>query len=230
VEYIAADEARQQIPWVRITDHQGRVTVYEAKEGRLKPPQVTLEAMRRMDCVDCHNRPTHIFRSPDEAVDIAMALGRIDPSLPSIKKNAVDALAADYLTTTDALQKIADTISRKYASSNTQTVQRAVTELQKIYRENFFPEMKSCWKVYPNNIGHLQWAGCFRCHDGEHTSADGKTISADCKSCHTIIAQGPGAELKTLSAQGLEFQHPSEELGDAWKDQKCSGCHNGGPM
>ncbi|HUJ71273.1 MAG TPA: NapC/NirT family cytochrome c [Verrucomicrobiae bacterium] len=230
VEYIAADEARQQIPWVRITDHQGHATVYEAKEGRLKPPQVTPEAMRRMDCVDCHNRPTHIFRSPDESVDTSMSLGRIDPSLPSIKKNAVDALAADYQTTAEAMAKIADTLSRKYPSADRDTVARAVAETQKIYRENFFPEMKSRWKVYPNNIGHYQWAGCFRCHDGEHTSADGKTISADCNSCHTIIAQGAGAELKTLSAQGLEFQHPSEDLGDAWKGQKCSECHNGASM
>ncbi len=230
VEYIATDEARQMIPWVRITDHQGHATVYEAKEGKLKPPQVTAEAMRRMDCVDCHNRPTHIFRSPDESVDTSLALGRIDPSLPSIKKTAVDALAADYQTTDEALEKIAETLSRKYTSSDHQAVQRTIVEAQRIYRENFFPEMKSRWKVYPNNIGHFQWAGCFRCHDGEHTSADGRTISADCTSCHTIIAQGPGTDMKTLSAQGFEFQHPSEDLGDAWKGQKCSECHNGASM
>jgi hypothetical protein len=157
-------------------------------------------------------------------------LGRIDPSLPSIKKNAVDALAADYQTTDEALEKIADTLSRKYTSSDPQAIQRTIAEAQRIYRENFFPEMKSRWKVYPNNIGHFQWAGCFRCHDGEHTSADGRTISADCTSCHTIIAQGPGTDMKTLSAQGFEFQHPSEDLGDAWKGQKCSECHNGGSM
>ena len=230
VEYIAADEARQTIPWVRITDQQGQTTVFESKEGRLKPPEINPQAMRRMDCIDCHNRPTHIFRSPDESVDMSMSLGRIDPSLPSIKKNAVDALAADYQTTDEALQKIAENLSKKYDGSDHETVQRAIVEVQKTYRENFFPEMKSRWKVYPNNIGHFQWAGCFRCHDGEHTSADGKTISANCNSCHTIIAQGPGAELKTLSAQGLEFQHPSEELGDAWKGQKCSECHNGSSM
>ena len=230
VEYIASDDARQVIPWVRITDHQGRVTVYEAKAGKLKTDQVTAEAMRRMDCIDCHNRPTHIFHAPDESVDISLSLGRIDPTLPSIKKNAVDALAANYQTANDAQQKIADALSKKYASSDPATVQRAIVEVQKIYRENFFPHMKSSWKVYPNNIGHFQWAGCFRCHDGEHVSTDGKMISADCTSCHTIIAQGPGTDMKTLSAQGFEFQHPSEDLGDAWKGQKCSECHNGASM
>ena len=254
VEYIATDEARQVIPWVRITDRQGHVTVYEAKDSKLKPDQITSAAIRRMDCIDCHNRPTHIFLSPDEAVDIALSLGRIDPALPSIKKNAVDALAADYQTTPEALQKIADSLSKKYASSDPATIHRAIIEVQKIYRENFFPEMRSSWKVYPNNIGHFQWPGCFRCHDGEHAAVDStgspqvdstgspqagsagspqaerKTISADCNSCHTIIAQGPGTDLKTLSAQGFEFQHPSEDLGDAWKGQRCSDCHNGTSM
>jgi hypothetical protein len=230
VEYIATDEARQVIPWVRITDPEGHVTVYEAKDGKLKPDQIAAAAIRRVDCIDCHNRPTHIFRSPDEAVDTAMALGRIDPALPSIKKNAVDALAADYPTTADALGELADSITKKYASANPQAVQRAVAELRKIYRANFFPEMKSCWKVYPNNIGHFEWPGCFRCHDGQHASADGRMISDHCNSCHIIIAQGAGTNLNTLSAQGFEFQHPSEELGDAWKGQKCSECHNGASM
>ncbi len=230
VEYIATDEARQVISWVRITDQQGRVTVYEAKDGKLKPEQITSAAIRRMDCIDCHNRPTHIFRSPDDAVDSAMALGRIDPALPSVKKTAVDALAADYPTTAGAVQQIADLLAKKYASANPAMVERAVAEVQKIYRENFFPEMKSRWKIYPNNIGHFEWPGCFRCHDGQHTNVDSRIISDNCTSCHTIIAQGAGTDLKTLSAQGFEFQHPSEELGDAWKGQKCSDCHNGGSM
>ncbi|HVM60991.1 MAG TPA: NapC/NirT family cytochrome c [Verrucomicrobiae bacterium] len=230
VEYIASDEARQVIPWVRITDREGHVTVYESKDSPLKPSQIVPEAMRRMDCVDCHNRPTHVFLSPDESVDTSMALGRIDPSLSSIKKNAVDVLAADYSTTDEAVEKIADTLSKKYASSDHVIVQRAIAEVQKIYRENYFPEMKSRWKMYPNNIGHLQWPGCFRCHDDQHTSADGKKISANCNSCHTIIAQGSGTELTTVSAQGLEFQHPAPDIGDSWKGMKCSDCHNGGPM
>lgn len=230
VEYIAADEARQKIAWIRFTDSKGNTAVYEAKENKLKPAQLAGASVRRMDCIDCHNRPTHILRSPDEAVDSAMALGRIDPALPSIKKNAVDALAADYRTTAEALENITDLLTKKYASASPATVQRAIAELQKIYQANFFPEMKSRWEVYPNNIGHYEWSGCFRCHDGQHASADGNIISDNCNSCHTIIAQGAGTDLKTLSAQGFEFQHPSEELGDAWKGQKCSDCHNGGSM
>jgi hypothetical protein len=231
VEYIASDEARQVIPWVRITDRDGRVTVFESKDGKLTPEQIAQSEPRRMDCIECHNRPTHIFRAPDDAVDTSLALGRIDPSLPSIKKNTVAALVGDYATKAEALTKIAEKLRADYPNEKDQAkVNAAVAEAQRIYRDNFFPEMKSNWKVYPNNIGHLDWAGCFRCHDDEHVSADGKKISADCNSCHTIIAQGAGTELKTVSAQGLEFQHPAEDLGDAWKGMKCSECHNGGPM
>ena len=231
VEYIATDEARQVIPWVRITDRQGHVTVYESKDGKLTPEQIAKSEPRRMDCIDCHNRPTHVFRSPDDAVDTALALGRIDRTLPSIKKNAVAALAGEYASTAEAESKISAALRAGYTNENDQAkVSAAVAEVQRIYRENFFPEMKSSWKVYPDNIGHLKSAGCFRCHDDQHASADGKKISADCTSCHTIIAQGAGTELKTVSAQGLEFQHPAEDLGDAWKGMKCSDCHNGGPM
>jgi len=229
-EYIAADEGRQVIPWVRMTDRNGQVTVFEAKEGRLKPEQVAAAALRRMDCIDCHNRPTHIFRSPDETVDMAMMLGRIDPKLPAIKKHAVEALAADYTDTETACQQIALKLKQQYTTADAGLVDRAITEAQKIYRDNFFPEMKSRWKAYPNNIGHLEWAGCFRCHDDQHVSATGKKISSDCTSCHTLIAQGAATDLKTVSAQGLEFAHPSEDVGDTWKGMKCNDCHSGGAM
>jgi len=231
VEYIATDDERQVIPWVRITDREGHVTVYQSQEGKLTADQLAKAAPRRMDCIDCHNRPTHVFRSPDEAVDTSMSLGRIDPSLPSIKKNAMAALAADYASTAEAQTKIAATLRAGYTNTTDQgKVDSAIAEVQRIYGENFFPEMKANWKVHPDNIGHLKSAGCFRCHDDQHVSADGKKISANCNSCHTIIAEGTGTELKTVSAQGLEFQHPAPDVGDSWKGMKCSDCHNGGPM
>jgi hypothetical protein len=231
IEYAAADEARQIIPWVRVTDHNGHITVYKTPDNKLAPEQLSNEHIRRMDCIDCHNRPTHIFSPPDESVDISMSLGRIDPSIPYIKKNAVAALAGEYKTETEAETKIAEKLRSDYTDyRDGEKLQAAIAEVQKIYRNNFFPEMKSSWKVYPNNIGHLNWPGCFRCHDGEHTSEEGRKISNDCTSCHTIIAQGAGSHLETLSAQGFEFQHPAEELGDAWKGMKCNECHNGGGM
>jgi nitrate/TMAO reductase-like tetraheme cytochrome c subunit len=97
--------------------------------------------------------------------------------------------------------------------------------VQLIYKDNFFPDMKASWKVYPDNIGHKDWPGCFRCHDGLHKTADGKgSIKAnDCNSCHTILAQGSGAELDQLTPKGQKFKHPGDEV-----EGGCNDCHKGG--
>ena len=95
---------------------------------------------------------------------------------------------------------------------------------QDIYEHNFFPEMKASWQAYPDHIGHQQWTGCFRCHEGEHTTADGKRMIAanDCNSCHTILAQGSGEELMQLTPQGQPFRHPGEDVAGL-----CNDCHHG---
>jgi len=230
IDYIS-DESRQKIPWVRVTGSDGKVTVYEAKGDKLTEEQVASSSKRVMDCIDCHNRPAHIYHSPSEAVNTAMAGGVIDRTLPFIKKNAVEALVQEAATETEAMDKISGNLKEEYATHPDQAkVAEAIAAVQDIYRENFFPEMKVSWKAYPSHVGHHEWPGCFRCHDGEHVSATGQKISADCNSCHTILAQGPTTDPKTISPQGLEFVHPGEDVGDAWKDAKCSDCHNGGPM
>ncbi len=220
VEYIASDEQRQVIPWVRVTDAQGVVTEY--KTSKFKPD--SKQVIRKMDCMDCHNRPAHNYQVPDDAVDLAMSLSRIDPGIPSIKKEAVKVLTRQYANETEALQKIATELAEKYPDDP--RIRPAIEAVQQIYRDNFFPEMKANWKVYPSNIGHKNWSGCFRCHDGEHLASDGKrTIKAnDCNACHIILAQGAGAELEQLNSKGQEFKHPGGDYGE----MKCSDCHTGG--
>jgi hypothetical protein len=84
--------------------------------------------------------------------------------------------------------------------------------------------MKADWSVYPDNIGHMIWPGCFRCHDGKHKSEDGRTVKAnDCNACHTILAQGSGVELLQLAPSGQPFKHPGGDY-----DLTCYDCHNGG--
>ena len=179
-----------------------------------------------MDCMDCHNRPAHVFRSPNDAVDTAMYLGKLDASMPLLKKTAVEILVKSYASSTDAADGIARTLGKKYPGDS--RLQSTIEEIQRIYRDNFFPEMKTNWKVHPNNLGHKDWLGCFRCHDGEHMVENGKqTIKAnDCKSCHLILAQGTGSQLDQLDMKGLEFHHPGDEIGD----MKCNECHSGGPL
>jgi NapC/NirT cytochrome c family protein len=235
VEYVATDPQRQVIPWVRMTDARtGAVTVYQATDAPLTDEQLARATIRRMDCMDCHNRPTHTFRSPRYAVNLAMAVGRIDPTLPSIEQAGVEALAADYPSTPVALRAIDEHVRKYYddnhaevARARSDAITRAVAELQGIYRQNFFPDMRSRWDVYPDNIGHLIFPGCFRCHDDRHRSADGKTIEKRCTSCHAITAQGRATALTfATDKQGLTFEHPAE-IGDLWKEMACNECHKG---
>ncbi|HWX22567.1 MAG TPA: NapC/NirT family cytochrome c [Candidatus Binatia bacterium] len=226
IEYVATDEARHKIPWVRLTDSQGVVTEYRAPRFT---NQVSEGSVRVMDCMDCHNRPAHRYQTPDSAVNLAIYLGHIDRTLPYVKTNALDALTRPYTTETQALQGIATILAEKYPADKYANCQKGVREtidaVQQIYKDNFFPAMKASWQVYSDNIGHKDWPGCFRCHDGKHKTPDGKrTIKAnDCNACHTILAQGTGAELEQMTPSGQKFKHPGDEV-----DGACNDCHSGG--
>jgi nitrate/TMAO reductase-like tetraheme cytochrome c subunit len=233
IEYIATDKEQQIIPWVRMTDLNGKAIVYESRDNALKPEQIAAAQPRRMDCIDCHNRPAHNYNSPVHSVDLAIRTGRIDEKIPYIKQQAVQALTAKWQSTEEALRGIAETLTTYYqtkqagfAKAEGQLLKQAIAEVQTIYQHNFFPAMKVNWSVYADNIGHKDFPGCFRCHDGSHVSADGQTITHDCRACHTIIVQGPDRELPTIAAQGLEFKHPVDISG-VWRQMMCSSCHNG---
>jgi nitrate/TMAO reductase-like tetraheme cytochrome c subunit/uncharacterized membrane protein len=221
VEYIATDFARQKIPWVRVTDAAGHVTVFKTRSFT---NDISTMEIRTMDCMDCHNRPSHRYLSPERAVNQAMALRRIDPGIPWMKTNAMFVLTRDYKTEEEATNSIAQTLAAKYPGDV--RVAAAIPVVQEIYSENFFPEMKANWSSYPDNVGHMIWPGCFRCHDGQHKTEDRKiTIKAnDCNTCHTILAQGAGAELDQLAPAGQQFKHPGGDY-----DGACTDCHNGGP-
>jgi nitrate/TMAO reductase-like tetraheme cytochrome c subunit len=231
VTYVAADEKRQVIPYVRVKNMQGRVTEFFAKDSTLTKEQIAQAGKHRMDCVDCHNRPTHIYVPPDLSVDNSLLARRLDASLPYLKQQAVAALTADYATTDAAMQGIAKAIESFYESkypaqarSKELDIRNAVEELQRIYRNTTFPEMKLNWQTHPNNIGHYHFSGCFRCHDGQHASADGKLIAKDCQICHTVLSQEEGG-VSMAAVQKVSFQHPID-LGDLTQ-VTCSDCHSG---
>lgn len=235
VDYIASDPQRQQIPWVRITDRlTGQSTEYVSSDTPLSREQIAAAEVRTMDCMDCHNRPSHIFRSPSYSLDQALQTGVIDPSLPFVKRTGVGLLAAQYGSVDEALGAIAKGVNDFYqqnypalATQRRHDVAAAVAALQDIYRQNFFPALKARWDVYPENVGHKIFRGCFRCHDGQHRSADGKSITASCTTCHTITVQGaPNALQFGTEPDGLPFQHPGD-VGDAWQAMPCSDCHTG---
>ena len=230
--YFATDEQRQVIPWVKMVDAKGNVTEFITKDTPPTQAQIDKAAERKMDCIDCHNRPSHIYTPPDLSVDRSMMAGSIEPSLPFIKAEGVDVLTADYKSQDEATKAIAEKISKFYAdkypqiaSSKADSIKNAVAELQRIYDTTFFPTMKVNWKTHPNDIGHMYYPGCFRCHDGNHVSKDGRVISKDCNSCHTLLDQQEGAaHLAQMQAQ--TFKHPVD-IGDLTA-VNCADCHTGG--
>ena len=233
ISYISTDSQRQVIPWVQQKDQSGHVTIYQSKASKLTPPQIAAASKRIMDCVDCHDRPSHIFLPPDEAVDNALFAKRMAASLPFLKQQALEVLTKNYPTKPEALANIASALrgfySSKYPqlySSQRASVDAAVAEVQTIYAANFFPYMKVDWRTHPNNIGHLYFPGCFRCHDGQHASADGKVIPNGCNSCHSVLEEAESGVPVMGNTAGVEFKHPVD-VGDLTQ-VTCSDCHTGG--
>ena len=232
IDYVAADDKRQVVPYIRVEDLQGRVTEYYAKDSTLGKDQIAKADKHHMDCVDCHNRPAHVYVPPDEAVDQSLLGRRLDASLPFIKQEAVTLLTGTYSTTDDAMHGIASRLQGFYeskypdvAKAKTLEIRTAVTEVQEIFKRTTFPEMKLNWQTHPNNLGHFYYTGCFRCHDGQHVSADGKVVSRDCNQCHTLLSESEGST--SLAAAALPtFKHPVD-LGDLTQ-VSCADCHSGG--
>jgi len=235
IEYKASDAQRQTIGWVkRINRTTGAVTVFEDTEHPIEKRQFDSLQTRTMDCMDCHNRPSHNYMPPQFFLDQAMAAGRIPTSLPFMKKLATDLVAKEYGTTDSALAGIRGGVDEFYRTGYPQVYEKnrpliaaAGRVIGEEYGKNLFPEMKVKWSAYPSNLGHMEFNGCFRCHDGNHKSAEGKVISKDCNLCHTIYAQGNPASLAMSPLDApLTFAHPVE-IGDAWKESVCTTCHTG---
>jgi hypothetical protein len=188
IEYVATDSRRETIPWVKLTDREGNVREY-AVDG-VTPEQLAAGEHRVMDCMDCHNRPAHTFEpSAERAVDIAIARGVIPRVLPFARRESVAAVTAEYPTTDAALEGIASKLRAAYKdrpAADAATIDRMIAGAQVVYRRNVFPLMKVGWATYPNNIGHIAFPGCFRCHDEEHKTRDGKVIGQDCETCHAM--------------------------------------------
>jgi nitrate/TMAO reductase-like tetraheme cytochrome c subunit len=206
IRYAAADAKRQTIPWVEYTNQtKGLVKTYSAADA--KPDAIQKLSTYGMQCVDCHNRPTHAFELPERALDVALSRGEISSTLPFIKKNGVEVLKAEYASNDDATAKILAAITgfyrEKYADLYTKQsaeVEQASKAVADIYNRNVFPDLKVAWGTYPNNLGHADYPGCFRCHDQAHAAKDGATITQDCSVCHQVLAveEASPEVLKTL--------------------------------
>jgi len=195
IHYISTDERRQVIPVVYYTNDKGKTVEYISTDIKVSKQELEKGEQRTMDCIDCHNRPTHAFELSANAVDLRMSRGLISPELPYIRKKAVELLKADYPNRDIGQKQIVEGIENYYRTSYPDVyngkrvlIEQSAENVAKIYLRNIFPDMKMGWGVHPNNLGHNDFPGCFRCHDGSHTSADGQTISNDCTACHNLLA------------------------------------------
>ncbi|HXY42324.1 MAG TPA: cytochrome C, partial [Vicinamibacteria bacterium] len=210
---------------LRYRSDENRQTMYEvevaAKDGTTRrwlspaadtPAGKAATEWRRMDCVDCHNRPTHIYRQPERELDAALFDHRVDGSLPYLRREGLKALLAEYPSQEAARAGISKAISGFYARSYPQMakdraaqVEAAGRALGDIWCWNVFPAMNIKWGTYRNHLGHSPDmagdVGCFRCHDEQHKTKDGKAISQDCSTCHSLLAQEEKdpAILKTIA-------------------------------
>lgn len=193
LHYLAADKEQQDIIRVELQDEDGHSTFYY-KHG-IEKTQIKARE-RLMDCLDCHNRPTHVFRAPGPALDRKILAGQIPVELPFIKREALAAITREYPDAASARQKISEQLRRWYgahypelAVSRSKLIDQAIAGAQQAYAENVFPQMNIHWGTYQSFIGHRNGGGCFRCHNGSLESADGKVISRACDLCHLILAE-----------------------------------------
>ncbi len=193
IRYAVADKKRQTIPWVEYRNLSGATREYLASDT--KPEQAAAMEKFAMQCVDCHNRAAHSFETADRAIDGAIAAGQIPSDLPFIKKTGLGLIQAQYASEEEASSKIAANLNEFYQqkypelfTSRPKDVSGAAHALDAIYRRNVFPDLKVTWGIYPNNLGHADYPGCFRCHDGSHVTAANDSITQDCATCHNAIA------------------------------------------
>jgi hypothetical protein len=199
------------------------------------------DELRRMDCIDCHNRISHTFPSPEQAMDQAVSTGQIDPSIPFIKSWGVDILQGQFASHAEAneqIEQLDDWLQRNYpefANTHQDRIEQAIDRLKQIYQNTVFPEMDIGWATHPDNIGHKEFPGCFRCHDGKHISPQGEAIRLECNICHTIpeitgaglpapvIGVAQANEPESHRSTNWLFIHREEQVAPA---AECAGCHN----
>jgi len=195
IRYIS-DESREDIFWVELTTPDGEVRVYTRDDEVEPTPEAVAEA-RIMDCVDCHNRPTHTFHVPNKAVDWILSTYPELQALPYYKKTAVDAIEGEYPSHAEGVAAVRQTVIDFYGAdypdllaSQNELVVRGAELASQAYGKTVFPAMDTNWETHPNHIGHDDFPGCWRCHDDEMSTADGEhTIPMDCETCHVFLVE-----------------------------------------
>jgi mono/diheme cytochrome c family protein len=240
VNYLPADPENQEIPYIEVVNPDGSVTAYIDIESGLNADDIDPAELKEMDCITCHNRITHLVPPPEDTIDELIARGLISTEIPEIRLKAFEVYSNIYDTTEKGLVGIAGleeyyrVYHPDYYAANKDQVQQAITILQEIYAANVYPEQHSDWTTHPNNVGHKDSPGCFRCHDGKHLNENQEAIRLECNLCHSIpVVAGPDDYVAAIEiSRGPE---PESHLNPNWItlhrqvfDPTCENCHTTG--
>jgi hypothetical protein len=237
VEFFATDQLSQNIPYVRVTNDDGSIDEYVDIQSGFNTASVNEEDLQTMDCITCHNRISHTISYPEQSVDNALARGVISADIPDIRRIGAEILSIEYTDQEQALDSISkletyyETTFPDFYLDNQQLVADAIAELQNIYATSVFESQEVDWDTHPNNVGHNNDPGCFRCHDGKHLNDDDEAIRLECNLCHSIPVVA-GTEDFVADIQISRGPEPESHLNPNWIalhrdifDASCEGCH-----
>jgi nitrate/TMAO reductase-like tetraheme cytochrome c subunit len=237
VDFIALDDEQQEIPYIRVTNSDGSIKEYLDVESGFDKSMVNPAELKEMDCITCHNRITHLVSTPEDVVDQLLETKQISPDIPDIRRVAVESYSNIYETTEqglaglDAIESYYQTYYPDYYAANSSNIKDAITLLKTAYSNSVYPQQNSDWSTHPNNIGHKDSPGCFRCHDGKHLDDEQKAIRLECNLCHSIpvVASPYDFTAKIELSRGPE---PQSHLNENWitlhnqvYDATCANCH-----
>ena len=233
ITYLAIDKEKQIIPWVKAKNRlTGEETVYQVDGFNIEKALEEGKKLKTMDCIDCHNRPSHIYNPPDKMINLYMSIGKIDPSIPYIKSIAYSTLEEINTTGKVAQRDIQNKIWNFYMNkkdikldtATCEKINKAIVEIANIYSKNYFPKMKTNWKTHSNNISHMYSAGCFRCHDSKHFNLKGESLTKECNTCHLFQTEIMYKDSSNVVKIYDKFLHPGGEDKDII-NQNCIVCH-----
>lgn len=237
VTFIALDELEQEIPWVRVENADGTTTDFNAINSPIDTENLDQYEMHEMDCITCHNRIAHLLKDPEQAFDEALHRGDVSRDIPFIRSRGVELLSQRYHSIEDAnaaFETLDDYYAENYPefyAEGAEQVEAAIHVLSVLYTDSNYPEQELTYDTHPNNTGHSESPGCFRCHDGQHFSVAGEAIRLECNLCHTIptVVREGDIEPRIPIGTGLE---PQSHLDSTWIarhhlafDATCANCH-----
>jgi hypothetical protein len=185
---------RKDIPWVHLERGSEPAVEYRFTGRRISDAEIAVAPKRTMECIDCHNRPTHIYRTAGEELDQMFSLWPELQGVPYLKKASGEVLARRFDEASIQRKEVGRALLAWYDAHpedkpDPVLLEKAADHVQEIYSRNVWPRMNITWGTYANHIGHTTTAlGCLRCHGNNHVNAAGKAVRADCRLCHTILA------------------------------------------